>query len=132
MLLAAPLTGLVWHTLPASATSGSEPVKVRLDLAPDQSRYNAADERLRDAAGKLQLALNAEDVKVLLSHACSEGHSSCFAAAFACCAIANIVSAYNLIGLATVDGFHPIMRQLALTLHASAHHWFTFLFYTPV
>ena len=72
LLLAAPLTGLAWRTLPATATSGSEPVKVRLDLAPDQSRYNAADGRLRDAAAKLQLALNAEDVKVLLrNHACS-------------------------------------------------------------
>lgn len=40
------------------------PAKIRPDLAPDQSKYNAADGRLRDAAGKLQLALNAEDVKV--------------------------------------------------------------------
>ncbi len=40
------------------------PAKIRLDLAPDQSKYNPTDERLRDAAGKLQLALNAEDVKV--------------------------------------------------------------------
>ena len=75
-MLAAPLTGLAWYTLPAGATSGSEPAKVRLDLAPDQSRYNAADGRLRDAAAKLQLALNAEDVKVCPAHACRTKHCS--------------------------------------------------------
>jgi len=37
---------------------------VRLDLAPDQSKYNAADENLRDAAYLLQKALNAEQVQV--------------------------------------------------------------------
>jgi len=36
---------------------------VRLDLAPDQSKYNAADENLRDAAYLLQKALNAEQVQ---------------------------------------------------------------------
>lgn len=87
---------------------------MRLDLAPDQSRYNAADERLRDAAGKLQLALNAEDVKVLPCHACRAGHSSCFAAP-TCYAIADSVPAYNLVGLRTEDGVHLPMRQLALT-----------------
>ena len=37
---------------------------VRLDLAPDQSKYDAADENLRDAAYLLQKALNAEQVQV--------------------------------------------------------------------
>ena len=36
----------------------------RLDLAPDQSKYDAADENLRDAAYLLQKALNAEQVQV--------------------------------------------------------------------
>lgn len=36
---------------------------VRLDLAPDQSKYNAADESLRDAAYLLQKALNADQVQ---------------------------------------------------------------------
>ena len=47
-----------------AADEAYSPAKIRLDLAPDQSKYNAADEDLRDAAGKLQLALNAENVKV--------------------------------------------------------------------
>jgi hypothetical protein len=64
VLLAAPLLWLTWRASAAHAISGTEPATIRLDLAPDQSKYNAADERLRDAAARLQLALNAEDVKV--------------------------------------------------------------------
>lgn len=44
-------------------TEAEGPV-VRLDLAPDQSKYDAADEGLRDAAFLLQKALNAESVQV--------------------------------------------------------------------
>ena len=47
-----------------AADEAYRPADIRLDLAPDQSKYDAADEDLRDAAGKLQLALNAENVKV--------------------------------------------------------------------
>ncbi len=64
MLQLAPATWLLWRNALATADTGFVPAKIRLDLAPDQSTYNPADERLRDAAGKLQLALNAEDVKV--------------------------------------------------------------------
>ena len=48
-----------------AAEAEYKPAQIRLDLAPDQSKYNPADDDLRDAAGKLQLALNAENVKVL-------------------------------------------------------------------
>lgn len=65
VLLAVPLSWLTWQTSAAQAITGTEPATIRLDLAPDQSKYNAADERLRDAAARLQLALNAEDVKVI-------------------------------------------------------------------
>ena len=47
-----------------AAEDGYRPADIRLDLAPDQSKYDAGDEDLRDAAGRLQLALNAENVKV--------------------------------------------------------------------
>ena len=73
LLLAGPLAWVTWRASAAHATSGSEPASIRLDLAPDQAQYNAADERLRDAAGRLQLALNAEDVKVRAA-ACTIPH----------------------------------------------------------
>lgn len=60
----APASLFLWQSGLALADTAFTPAKIRLDLAPDQSKYNAADEKLRDAAGKLQLALNAEDVKV--------------------------------------------------------------------
>ncbi|KAK9906822.1 hypothetical protein WJX75_008607 [Coccomyxa subellipsoidea] len=63
VLQLAPATWLLWNNALASPDPALAPAKIRLDLAPDQSKYNPADERLRDAAGKLQLALNAEDVK---------------------------------------------------------------------
>lgn len=58
---------ILWHAHPALADTGFVPAKIQLDQAPDQSKYDAADEKLRDAAGKLQLALNAEDVQVSLA-----------------------------------------------------------------
>lgn len=74
VLQLAPATWLLWNNALASSDPALAPAKIRLDLAPDQSKYNPADERLRDAAGKLQLALNAEDVKVKapinMPHAC--------------------------------------------------------------
>ena len=48
-----------------AAEAEYKPAQIRLDLAPDQSKYNPTDEDLRDAAGKLQLALNADNVQVL-------------------------------------------------------------------
>ena len=47
-----------------AADAGYAPAEIRPDLAPDQSKYDPADEDLRDAAGRLQLALNADNVKV--------------------------------------------------------------------
>ena len=44
----------------------SAPV-VRLDLTPDQSKYDPADEGLRDAAFLLQKALNSESVQARLA-----------------------------------------------------------------
>jgi uncharacterized tellurite resistance protein B-like protein len=38
-------------------------VKIRPELAPDQSRYDASDPRLREAAQLLQQALAAGDVR---------------------------------------------------------------------
>ncbi len=48
---------------------GDEGPVVRLDLAPDQRKYDPADESLRDAAFLLQKALNAEQVQVNRSEA---------------------------------------------------------------
>lgn len=57
---------LFWVAVrPALADEG--PV-VRLDLAPDQRKYDPADENLRDAAFLLQKALNAEQVQVFTLH----------------------------------------------------------------
>lgn len=53
------LEGRAW----AAQETSNGPV-VRLDLAPDQSKYDAADENLRDAANMLQSALNAASVEV--------------------------------------------------------------------
>eukprot|EP00884_Botryococcus_braunii_P005723 jgi/Botrbrau1/15151/Bobra.0149s0020.1 len=48
----------------AVQASTADPVPViRLDLAPDQATYDPTDPRLRDAAGMLQLALNAESLQ---------------------------------------------------------------------
>ena len=47
----------------SKALAAEGPV-VRLDLAPDQSKYDPRDENLRDAAYLLQKALNAEKVEV--------------------------------------------------------------------
>lgn len=47
-----------------AAVAAERPV-VRLDLAPDQSKYDPSDPDLRDAANMLQKALNAEAVQVL-------------------------------------------------------------------
>ena len=49
-----------------AADEAYKPAEIRLDLAPDQSKYDPTDEDLRDAAGRLQLALNAENVQVLV------------------------------------------------------------------
>jgi hypothetical protein len=55
----------LWRPQHAGAISSDFiPAKIALDQAPDQSRYNPSDEGLRDAAARLQLALNAEDVRV--------------------------------------------------------------------
>ena len=64
-VLAASLAVAFLRSAPARA---SQPANIRLDLAPDQSQYDAGDERLRDAAQMLQQALNADSVQV---HACS-------------------------------------------------------------
>ena len=42
-------------------------VEVNTSLAPDQSRYDPSDEKLRDAAQMLQKALDASDVKAGLA-----------------------------------------------------------------
>ena len=57
-----------------AAEAEYKPAQIRLDLAPDQSKYNPTDEDLRDAAGKLQLALNADNVKVLPLLLPADGH----------------------------------------------------------
>lgn len=47
----------------AAAAADLVPAVLQLDLTPDQSQYNPADPDLRDAAGMLQQALNAETVQ---------------------------------------------------------------------
>lgn len=49
----------------ASEAGASAPLaRIRIDLTPDQSKYDPSDETLRAAANLLQKALNAEDVAV--------------------------------------------------------------------
>ena len=43
---------------------GQAVAAVRPELAPDQSKYDPTDERLRDAAALLQEALNSDKVEV--------------------------------------------------------------------
>eukprot|EP00891_Asterochloris_glomerata_P000334 jgi/Astpho2/334/Aster-02215 len=54
----------MWHpSLALALSSDVQPTKLRPDLAPNQSDYNPTDPDLREAAGLVQRALNAENVK---------------------------------------------------------------------
>ena len=56
----------MWHpSLALALSSDVQPTKLRPDLAPNQSDYNPTDPDLREAAGLVQRALNAENVKVM-------------------------------------------------------------------
>ena len=62
----------MWHpSLSLALSSDVQPTKLRPELAPDQSNYNPTDPDLREAAGLVQRALNAEDVEVMACHCCS-------------------------------------------------------------
>ena len=61
----AAMLGL-WHpSISLALSSDVQPTKLRPELAPNQSDYNPTDPDLREAAGLVQRALNAEDVKVM-------------------------------------------------------------------
>jgi len=64
VLQSVPLVWLGLHSSRASADDSTAPAQLRFDLKPDQSKYDPSDENLRDAAGMLQSALNAQNVQV--------------------------------------------------------------------
>ena len=73
--LASALALVLPWSLAAQASQPGAPANIRLELAPDQSKYDASDERLREAAQMLQQALNADNVQVSYDRK----YSTCYA-----------------------------------------------------